>query len=240
MSTSDGDLFAGVDVGAGRVNAVLVEATGEGVFFRSRFEGDAAVPAASGASVASALVDFCLGARRVAVDAPGGLSAGAHRDDQAVAAKFRSGRCSEIPVAGVPPVPWVTPGSFDGAPGWMRTGFELWAALAGAGVEVVETFPAALFHRLNGGRWPPRKSSAEGRAARLSLLAGLVHFGGDGSGLAAWTHDDVDALAAALVAARGGPVPHSCPQPDGSALWLFEPGPGYSRMSVGLGPKMVS
>src|SRR5579885_3202625 len=92
---STGELYAGIDVGAGRVHAALLR--------------DGSVVGSFAGPVGVGLVDFCRGAARVGVDAPGGLSVGAHRDDPAVAPKFRVGRCSEIPVPGVPAVPWVTP-----------------------------------------------------------------------------------------------------------------------------------
>ncbi len=213
MSTSEGSpLYAGVDVGQRRVHAAVVRLDGRRCSVVSRYSGDP-----------GGLPDFCSGARRVAVDAPGGLSTGAHLADVSVAPKFRRGRCSEIPVPGVPAVPWVTPPSWSEAPGWMRTGFGVWAALSSAGMEVVETFPAAFFHRLNGSRWPPPKTSADGRSARLSLLAGVVDLSGD---LRPWGHNDIDAVACAVVAAVGAPAPHRCDRPDRSVLWLL---PGATR-----------
>jgi predicted nuclease with RNAse H fold len=164
-----------------------------------------------------ALVGFCRPATRVAVDAPAGPSRGAHLLDSAVAAKFRPGRCSEIPVPGVPAVPWVTPLTGASCPGWMLTGFDVWDGLRSIGVEAVETFPAAVFHLLNGGRWPPPKTTPAGRERRLALLQSRLVLPGAASG---WGHDLIDATAAALVAACGRPQPHSCPDPDGSALWL--------------------
>ena len=169
----------------------------------------------------SGVLELCrsLAAERVAVDAPGGLSVGAHRDDLSVARKFRSGRCSEIPVPGLPPVSWVTPTEEVDVPGWMRTGFRLWDRLRGAGLELVEAFPAAAFYGLNGRRWPAPKSTAAGRAARAHLVSGLVTIEAD---VAQWTHDDLDALATACVAARGRPFTHDCPCPDGSVMWGLE------------------
>ena len=167
--------------------------------------------------VSPGLIRFCAGAVRVAVDAPGGLSRGAHTADDAVAAKFRTGRCSEIPVPGVPPVPWVTPRERADAPAWMLTGFEVWRLLGEVGAEVVETFPAAAFHRLNGGRWPSPKTTAAGRGDRVRLLAGRVELPGDAR---RWPHHLLDAAVAALAAATGEPLPHRCPDPDGSRMWL--------------------
>ncbi len=208
MSTSEILPAAGVDVGAGRVHVVRLD---------GRPGGRPAVTGRYRGPVCPAVLDLCAGAVRVAVDAPGGPSRGAHRSDPAVAPKFQAGRCSEVPVPWVPAVPWVTPMERSAAPGWMLTGFEVWDLLAGAGVETVETFPAAGFHRLNGGRWPPAKSTRAGRLARLALLGARVELPADAD---RWSHDDLDAALAALVAAAGEPLPHNCARPDGSAMWL--------------------
>lgn len=206
MSTSDGRLYAGVDVGARRVHAIVLRQDGV-LSFVARYAGEA-----------EGVADFCSAAARVAIDAPGGPSAGAHRGDLSVAAKFRAGRCSEVPVPGVPAVPWVSPLSVADAPGWMRTGFSVWSSLVATGAEVVETFPAAFFHRLHGGRWPPPKTSAAGRAVRLSLLSAVVDLPSDA---ARWGHDDLDAVACSVVAALGRPATHVCDRPDGSVMWLM-------------------
>ena len=218
-------VYAGVDVGADRLNAVLISP--------APTADPASLPAADPAHGADparwavtgvftggpeGLVSFCSGAPRVGVDAPGGLSCGVHLGDASVAPKFRTGRCSEVPVAGWPAVSWVTPQDEASVPGWMRTGFAVWRTLLSGGFAVVETFPAAAFHRLNGRRWPPRKSTPEGRAARLSLLSELVDLP---VGADRWTHDDIDAAACALVAAAGQPLTHCCPEPDGSVMWVI-------------------
>jgi predicted nuclease with RNAse H fold len=101
----------------------------------------------------------------------------------------------------------------------MRTGFAVWQVLEAAGLEVVETFPAACFHRLNGGRWPPRKTTPAGRADRLCLLAAFIDLPPD-AGM--WGHDAIDAVVCALVAQRGRPAGHECDRPDGSVMWLLD------------------
>lgn len=208
MSTSEtADSWVGVDVGAAHVHGVRLSRRADRLVVADRYAGDGG----------DGLVRFCAGVARVAVDAPGGPSTGAHTGDASVAPKFRSGRCSEIPHPGVPPVSWVTPASGAPTAAWMVAGFVVWRFLRDAVAEVVETFPAAAFHRLNGGRWPPRKSTAEGRRARLDLLRHHLDLPGDAGG---WGHDHIDAAAAALVAAVGSPVEHRCPHPDGSSLWL--------------------
>jgi predicted nuclease with RNAse H fold len=110
----------------------------------------------------------------------------------------------------------------------MRTGFSVWADLLSAGPEVVETFPAACFHRLNGGRWPPPKSTPVGRAARVALLSSLVELPAASpvaspvaSSVSGWSHDELDAVAGAVVVALGRPAGHVCAHPDGSVMWIL-------------------
>ena len=91
---------------------------------------------------------------RVAVDAPSALSPLAHADDESLAPKFRAARCGEIALgrdAGVW-VPWVSPpvGAVEVA-GWIEVGLDLFAGLADAGFEAVETYPHAVFRTLAGG-----------------------------------------------------------------------------------------
>jgi predicted nuclease with RNAse H fold len=162
------------------------------------------------------VVASCAGATRIAIDAPsepatGRVHAGAH------SRKFAVARCNEIAAGeqlGVW-VPWVTP-TMDAAPGWMRTGFAVWAALRAAGHAPVEVYPAGSFWLLNGRRWPPRKSTPEGRAARLALLTPFV------GPLDLTSHDHVDAVMAAVVA-RGPSraIAHTDPGCDDSTLFVL-------------------
>ena len=139
-------------------------------------------------------VDACADARAVAVDAPSAPATGRVHDG-ARSPKFARARCNEIAAGeelGVW-VPWVTPELAE-CPGWMRTGFALWDALRAAGHAPVEVYPAGSFWLLNGRRWPPKKSSPEGRLARLALLepfVGTLHL---------TSHDHIDAVLAAVVA----------------------------------------
>jgi predicted nuclease with RNAse H fold len=158
------------------------------------------------------VVAACAGATAVAIDAPsdpatGRVHAGAR------SAKFAAARCNEIAAGeqlGVW-VPWVTP-VLDACPPWMRTGFDLWRALRAAGHQPLEVYPAGCFWLLNGRRWPPKKQTAEGRAARLALLGLDVDL---------TSHDHVDALMAAVVAR--GPrraVGHDDRGCDGTTMWV--------------------
>jgi hypothetical protein len=76
----------------------------------------------------------------------------------------------------------------------------------------MEVYPAGCFWLLNGRRWPPKKQTAEGRAARSALL---------GLDMEVTSHDHIDALMAAVVA-RGPrrPVGHADPGCDGSTMWV--------------------
>ena len=158
-------------------------------------------------------VDACVGSAALAVDAPSEPATGRVHDG-ARSPKFATARCNEIAAGeqlGVW-VPWVTP-ELDECPGWMRTGFALWDALRAAGIEPVEVYPAGSFWLLNGRRWPPKKSSADGRSARLALLEPFV------GSLDLTSHDHIDAVMAAVVAR--GPhrlIRHTDPGCDDSTL----------------------
>ena len=155
----------------------------------------------------------CRGADAIAVDAPSDPATGRVHDGVR-SAKFAVARCNEIAAGeelGIW-VPWVTP-TLDDAPRWMRVGFEVWDALRADGHEPVEVYPAGCFWLLNGRRWPPRKTTPEGRAARLALLEPFV------GRLDLRSHDHIDAVMAAVVAR--GPhriVRHTGPGCDTSTL----------------------
>jgi hypothetical protein len=168
------------------------------------------------------LVAFCLGSTDVAIDSPAGPSLGAHLFDGAVPPKFRSARCSEVAsweAAGVPAVPWTTPMASVDPPGWMSTGFRVWQALGEH--RPMEVYPHACFFRLNGSKRPPSKQRPEGRLRRVELLRNRLEVP---LGIEVWSHDGLDATAAALVAAQGREgavlVPHHCADHDGSELWV--------------------
>jgi predicted nuclease with RNAse H fold len=169
----------------------------------------------------AALVEWVGGgAVRVAIDAPGGLSAGHHLDDTTVSRKFRQARCSEIELGrqcGIW-VPWVTPIDESVTPGWMRLGIELHRRLGDRGVEPMEVYPHGVFHRLSGGVKLVKKTSLEGLRARLALLRAA----GVAVPIELLTHDGVDAVAAAVVA-WGPSEGIGCPlgdDHDGSRIWL--------------------
>ena len=189
--------FVGIDVGARRFHV----ATSDGHVVAL---GDIADVA-----------DACDGAERIAIDAPAEPATGRIHDGDH-SPKFAVARCNEIAAGeqlGVW-VPWVTPTLTD-APSWMLAGFALWDTLRALGHEPIEVYPAGQFWLLNGRRWPPRKSTPEGRAARRALLAPHVRTDSD-------DHDELDALMAAVVA-RGPSrwVAHAADACDGSTIWVL-------------------
>jgi predicted nuclease with RNAse H fold len=159
------------------------------------------------------VVSRCRGAAVIAIDAPSEPATGRVHDGTR-SAKFAVARCNEIAAGeelGIW-VPWVTP-KLDAAPGWMRAGFALWDALRADGHDPVEVYPAGSFWLLHGRRWPPKKSTPEGRAARLALLEPFV------GPLDLRSHDHIDAVMAAVVAR--GPhrlIGHTDPGCDASTL----------------------
>ena len=175
-------------------------------------------PAADVDAVVAFVRGHAGGRGRVAIDAPSALSPLAHVDDETLAPKFRVARCGEIALgreAGVW-VPWVSPAEGAVVAPWIAVGLSLFAAMAAAGIEAVETYPHAVFRRLHGGARVAPKSSAEGRRERIGLLrrAGVREVT-----LPLWDHDGLDALAAALVAADPRAEAITCGH-DGSAIWL--------------------
>jgi predicted nuclease with RNAse H fold len=196
----------GVDVGARRIHAVALE--------DGRVE-DVLVVAPE---EAGALLEHARHASAVAIDAPAAPSTAPHAGDPTISRKFQHGRCAEIGLgrqAGIW-VPWVTPVEAP-TTGWMTVGFALFRLLTPV-TQVVETYPHAAFRRLSPGALPPKLSVA-GIRRRVELLeaAGVRE-----PRLLAWGHDALDALVAALVAARvasGDAQPFGCGH-DGSVIWL--------------------
>jgi predicted nuclease with RNAse H fold len=170
-----------------------------------------------------AVVSAAAGVDAVAIDAPAASSTAVHRADEAISRKFRIARCGEIALGEQARiwVPWVTPRDPDAVPGWMRVGFSVWGALVDAGHDPIEVYPAGVFQVLAGHR-PPKKTTAAGRRARIELLAGWIDLP---AGIELWSHDGLDALAAALTAHQGATgvarrCGHDASSCDGSAIWL--------------------
>ena len=162
----------------------------------------------------------------VAIDAPGGLSIQPHLLDARIAPKFRPGRCSEVALslAGIS-VQFVTPALDDAVTSWMRSGFAVWRTLEESGLRPLETYPHGVFWRL-AGRPLFHKQRPAGATARLEVLGPHVELTTD---VEMWSHDGLDALAAALVAwlALSGDAERidcrsddAWPVHDGSAMFL--------------------
>lgn len=203
-------MWAGVDVGARRLHFVVLD-------IRSRVASAEVVPA----SGRDRLLELAAPVVGVAVDSPGAWSSAPHAGDETVSRKFRLGRCSEIALGreyGIW-VPWSTPP--EPAPGtWMATGIGLFDTLRAAGHDPVEAYPYGGFRLLAGGRLP-KKTTVEGRSARVALLrsAGVEVDGLEKS------HDFLDAALVALVARQrslGTARVATCGH-DQSGIWLPAP-----------------
>lgn len=198
--------FAGIDVGARHLHCVAIARAG-------------AVSEVLVAGSPAEAVAWAAGAAQVAVDAPDRLSTAPHAADATLSPKFREARCAEIALgreAGIW-VPWTTPAR-PPVPPWMESGFAVFAGLRAEGAEPLEVYPAGAFWLRSNRRWPPSKSSAAGRLARVALLRELGVTGP----IEGWSHHALDALMAAAVArerAADRAVAAGCGH-DGSAIWM--------------------
>ena len=197
----------GIDVGAERLHCVVLEAGGRIVDARVLHADDL-----------NGVLALAAGASATAIDAPAAPSTAPHAGDASLSTKFQPARCAEIALGRVRRiwVPWVTPiaGPF---PTWMQVGFTLFDALRER-PNVVETYPHAVFRTLAAGPVRPKRA-ADGIAARVALLeaAGVRE-----PRLVMWSHDGLDAVAAAVTALGlldGSAVGVTCGH-DGSAIWL--------------------
>lgn len=220
MATSS----VGIDLGASTIHAVVLTGPAGAratVLHAQAFD----------ASDIDAVVALAPDATSIAIDAPSELSTAPHRDDTTISNKFRAARCGEIALGQQRKiwVPWVTPGAGQPLAGWMSVGFDLWAAFRAAGKDPVEVYPAGVFRTL-AGRRIPSKSTRAGLDVRIELLEPHVELP---HGIQMWSHDGIDALAAAVTArqhaagtAQG--IGHTPPTCDGSAIWLPRPADGQT------------
>jgi predicted nuclease with RNAse H fold len=210
-STPDEETFAlGIDLGAQALHVVGVTAQGFisvcGVIELTELRDSlATVPAG------------CV----VAIDAPATPSRGFHKSDVGLKPKFRTARCAEIAL-GVGRgywVPWATPLIGGDFPAWMVVGFSVYDAVREAGFRAIEVYPHSIFREFAGGLMPPPKQTAAGSTRREQLLRS---HGINAEWLRMWSHDAMDAAAAALVAsaARVGVAQEVTCGHDGSAIWL--------------------
>jgi hypothetical protein len=211
----------GIDVGARSLHAV-------------RLSGERRLVAADvfAAGDVAGVLAWAAGAAVAAIDGPDGASRGLHAGDPGLGRKFLAARTGEVALGRHHGhwVSWVTPAEVpDG--GWMAAAVALHAALARAGTEAIEVYPHAAFRELAGGVRLPSKQTPAGLHARVAVLRREL---GPVAHLAMWSHDGLDAAAAALVAAdriagtavaagpRAGdpPGPDGAPVDDGSRIWL--------------------
>lgn len=210
-------LVAGVDVGSARLHVVVLDDSAQLVATRMWATSEIA---AAAESLASCDV--------VAIDSPDRWSAGLLPEHAGLSPKFVGARCAEFELARKHRiwVPWVTPpeptpeviasGRFE----WMRRGIELFAELDGR-AETIEVYPFAIYRWLARPDAIPRKNTIEGVKRRIELMRerGITE-----RDLEMWSHDGLDALAAAVVALdryRGTAVEVTCGH-DGSAMWQPE------------------
>ena len=209
----------GIDLGASALHLAVLAGDGPvGLVVRNAVTVDA--------TDLDAVVQLAVDVDSIAIDAPAAVSTAVHRDDETISRKFRIARCGEIALGEQARiwVPWVTPPDPTPVPEWMRVGFSVWDALTSAGHAPIEVYPAGVF-RVLAGEVPPKKTSLAGRRARIDLLAGAIDLP---VGVDHWSHDGLDALAAALTAhqcatGRARACAHDEPTCDGSAIWLPDP-----------------
>jgi predicted nuclease with RNAse H fold len=186
----------GIDIGAVKLHAVALGGDPEPREF----------------SDIGALAAWAAGADAIAIDAPSGLSTLPHADDAGLSPKFRAARCGEVALGREHGywVPWVAP-SEPPDRGWMRTGLDVYAALAGP--PLLEAYPYAGFRELAGGARLARKQTRAGREQRAALLPWAA---------ADWSHDALDAALCAVVAAdhAAGRARRVTCGHDDSAIWL--------------------
>ncbi len=157
----------------------------------------------------------------VAVDAPATPSRGFHAADMSLRPKFRTARCAEIAL-GLGHgywVPWATPLEGGVFPAWMTVGFTVFSAIQQSGLRAIEVYPNSVFREFSGGGMPPPKQTPAGSRLREQLLRS---HGINAQALRMWSHDAMDAAAAALVAraARNREAQEVTCGHDGSAMWL--------------------
>jgi predicted nuclease with RNAse H fold len=156
----------------------------------------------------------------IAIDGPEAPSSAPFRDDETVSRKFKTARGCEVELGrqrGIW-VSFVTPMERGQCAAWMTISMDLHDTANDLGHTALETYPYAVFHTLNRGR-PPKKSTSEGAQTRARLLRD------NGISMAAlnmWSHDGLDAAAAALVAWQNtrGVAESVGDSRDNSKMWL--------------------
>jgi predicted nuclease with RNAse H fold len=203
-------LAVGVDVGADRLHVVVIDHDGLLV--------DTAVfDPADQSGVASRFRSLPAGSV-VAIDGPPGPSASPFANDPTVSPKFRLARGCEVELGRQRGI-WVSFATgTESLVGWMAEAARIHRLSESLGLVALETYPHAVFRTLLGRR-PAKKTTGQGISERVNLLRGV---GLHEPALAMWSHDALDASAAAIVARdhlRGTAVPITC-HLDSTTIWL--------------------
>jgi Protein of unknown function (DUF429) len=154
----------------------------------------------------------------VGIDGPPSPSNAPFANDKTVSTKFRNARGCEV-VLGREFGIWV---SFATGPeplvGWMKVAADVHAMAQSISHSALETYPYAVYRLLIGHR-PPKKSTAAGISARVTALTarGIIE-----PTLALWSHDALDAAAAAIVAVdhSNGIATRAYCSEDDTSIWL--------------------
>lgn len=212
-------LAVGVDVGADRLHLVGV---GSGFAIRRT----AVFDPADRNGVTAWFRDL---PRRsvVAIDGPPGPSAEPFANDMRVSPKFRRARGCEVELGRQRGI-WV---SFATGPepltGWMAEAARVHGLAEDLGHRTLETYPHAIYRTLLGRR-PAKKTTGAGTNDRVNALGSI---GLEYERLSMWSHDALDAAAAAVVALHyieGIAEPITCPA-DATTIWLPRPPENYVR-----------
>jgi predicted nuclease with RNAse H fold len=203
-------LAVGVDVGADRLHLVALG--------QSRHVSTTAVFDPADRVGVQAWFRALPPGSAVAIDGPPAPSVAAFVDDPTVSPKFRRARGCEVELGRQRGI-WV---SFATGPeplvGWMAEAATVHGLCAASGLAALETYPHAVYRTLLGRR-PAKKSTGVGISERAEALRVV---GLDEPALRMWSHDALDAAAAAIVASdylAGDAVPITC-HLDDTTIWL--------------------
>ena len=199
----------GIDVGADRIHAVVLDETLAIIDVWVADPGDRIGVAARLAA---------LSPTSIAIDGPDGPSAAPFRDELSLAPKWRTARGCEVELGRRKGI-WVSFATPEGElGGWMGVAAAIFEAARASHHVALEVYPHAVYRTLAGRRLA-KKTTARGIDERV---AALRSSGVRGPYLSMWSHDGLDAAAAALVAAHhrlGRAEPIRCDR-DATTIWL--------------------
>lgn len=199
----------GVDVGADRLHVVVLDAA-------ANLVTTAVLDPLDRATVDkwfAALAQCSIG-----IDGPAGPSVAAFANDPSVSNKFRRARGCEVELGRQRGI-WV---SFATGPepltGWMAEAARVHDLVAGQGHHALETYPHGIYRTLLGRR-PAKKTMGTGVIERVEVLR---NAGINEPALAMWSHDALDAAAAAIAALHHhwGIADEIRCDLDGTSVWL--------------------